>query len=289
MSRVTLWSCTFLLLPLLVQGCHLQHGLDAVGRGGDGGSPSRLDGGTTGPGDSSIATARDARVGPSDASRTLPDAGPRPGLDAGPPGDRLGEIWEGYIDKFEFPSGAGCDRLRIVFDSAPPGDGPRTGIVTFGCGAPLPPVTNPEVGYPDSASEIRIYEGFEYPITEGRVSMMGTRVQVQTDSLLVWSEWCALQAPVPLERRPGWGCLPEWDSTRDDSGCVLLSDTGALRVDCGKLALCWTSPVCQCNEAGCMVGTPSSFDIGLDFAVVGDRGDGTASLAPGRLHMRRTR
>lgn len=201
-------------------------------------------------------------------------------IDAGPH-DLRGETWEGYVEATMFASGS--DAVRIVFDSAPPGDGPRTGVVIFGAGEHPPAATDPDVGYPPGAFDPfglpppSLYEGFVYPITSASVE--GQRVRVSTSLGAVWSDWCPLQTSYPSDpSRPedsGYACLPNLGFSTGPDGCSLGDGTP---VDCHKLDLCMAgSNVCECTATGC-VAAPYP-EASFDFHVVGDNGDGTTILA----------
>lgn len=207
-----------------------------------------------------------------------------PHPDAGPMGDRAGDVWDGYIESYTSPSGS--DAVRIVFDSAT-GDGPRTGIVVFGEGVPPPPPTDPDVGYPPGVEHgiggdvAGPWEGFEYPIAEASVS--GARVRVAVDLGGFYTAWCGLQTPVAQdESGEQYGCLPNTGGGSSAEGCWYNDPitTEPVFVDCGKLFLCSQYQVCDCNAARCTSRPLQT--VSFDFRVTGDTGTGSVIL--GDLH-----
>ncbi len=242
-------------------------------------------------------TAAHVEAGAGDASTPAPatDSGARPPRDAGPPGDRGGDHWDGYIEAYTFDSGS--DRVRIVFDSAS-GDGARTGVVILGDGtAPAPP-TDANVGWPALPPGVpvggfaaQVLEGFEYPI--GNASVVGARVQVMFDYAALWTEWCALQTPVPNDvAASGYGCLPNTGGTTGPGACTYNDPiTGdPVPVDCGKFVLCSNALVCDCVATGCTASTDSGLgQVAFDFRVTADTGDGTVSLRGGTRNVHLTR
>lgn len=240
-------------------GCGLSHGTD----GTDGG-PSGTDGAT---------------------SPTRDGASSEIAIDAGPH-DLRGDTWEGYVEATTFESGS--DAVRIVFDSAPPGDGQRTGVVIFGVGEHPPVATDPDVGYPPGTFELLghrvpdLYEGFVYPITSA--SVVGQRVRVTISLGAVWSDWCGLQTPYPFDPSmpdTGYACLPNLGYSTGPDGCSLGDGTP---VDCHKLFLCMAgSNACGCDSTGCVA--LQHPDASFDFHVVGANGDGTTILAGSRANV----
>ena len=264
------------LVGVLVVGCSCSasHAGDTDGavRGGPDGAVTARDGGI-GPGVDA------GELGGPDTGVVGGDAGWTPPPYDGGWGDRSGDVWEGYVESYLFQSGS--DHVRIVFDSAS-ADGPRTGIVVFGAGAPPPPVSDPDVGYPPGigfgmSSNIDVpWEGFEYPIASASVS--GARVLVTVELGTLWSLWCSLQMPVPSE--PGssvYTCVPNTATVSEAGACYLLDDAGTrTRVDCGKLQLCHFDMVCSCDATSCR--SQPVHEITLDFHVVGTNGDGSVTL-----------
>ena len=194
----------------------------------------------------------------------------------------MGDVWEGYVESYAFPSGS--DAVRIVFDSAT-GDGLRTGIVVFGAGSPPPPPTDPVVGWRGGVEPYAsVAEGFEYRIESAQVSLDGTRVQVVVRAGQLWQRWCELQTP-RVYAGDSWSCVPNVAS-RTGSDCALIFGDGTEEpIDCLKLELCQRM-VCECNAAGCT--SALGGEVRLDFSVTANRGAGTTSLGGMRnVHLMR--
>jgi hypothetical protein len=135
-----------------------------------------------------------------------------------------------------------------------------------------------------------VYEGFYFTAT-GAI-FASPRVQLRIAQAEIWTQWCAMQTPVPqyggiadggcgaLYR---YGCLPNvgitWDTTTTPATCKIAScvDPTWAPVDCGKFRLC-TSPqdspgmhswltACDCTATACtvrLVGSPTlAFDMQL--------------------------
>lgn len=266
-------GCLLLLGALLASGCTGSHRAGPGDDGGDiwwdGGAPRGWDAGSGGtPGWDGGSLRRDA----------------------GPIGDRAGDVWEGYIEAYVFFSGS--DRVRIVFDSAT-GDGPRTGIVVFGAGVPPPPATDPDIGYPPDVDwgsrgfAGEAWEGYEYPIADGSVD--GARVRLRVPLGELWTDWCELQTSYPQDPSgTSYGCIPNTGGGTGPGGCYYNDPaTGApVAIDCAKFALCDLGSVCRCDATGCTGGEAGS--VSFDFHVMGDNGDGSVEIGGLRnVHLTR--
>jgi hypothetical protein len=171
-------------------------------------------------------------------------------------------VWDGYIENFQFTSGSDAIHVELDVSASPT----VTGTVLFG-GAPLlPPVSDPDVGYPsgldrDGPPGGLPYEGFQFTATDGDLTQ--DRLRFNVSRLEVWAGWCALQTPILSEGAdpPFYGCLIN-SYTWDDTGCI----SGNAPIDCGKLYLCNLSRTCECVDTGCTVesGEDLAFDLLLD-------------------------
>lgn len=201
----------------------------------------------------------------------------------------LSGVYAGYIESFTFPDGTDTIVMNLTFAS----DGTVTGTVYFGTGAPIPPATNPEVGYPpgytrDTADDSpSLLEGFEFPVLQG--SYAAPRLTLGLDPTQIWSQWCALQTPVPIYNGGGqdggcgafirYGCLPDLGIANSaDGGCLSAScqQPEQTPVDCGKAALC--QPVgspCTCTASACAVVPPSAPAVTFDMQVGSGTLDGS--------------
>jgi hypothetical protein len=273
MSRFLRFLCA-LGCAVLVSGCYDNH----LGDTSPDGHAIELDSSTTPPEDAGTSTTPDTGwtdvVVESDAALTpRRDAGLHPSSDGGPPGDRAGDLWEGYIEALAFSSGS--DHVRIQLDSAS-GSGPATGYVTFGADVALPaPASDPNVGWPTPATYGfgQLIEGYPYRFVDGTVS--ADRVQITIDLGSPWASWCEMQFPVPLT--PGatqYGCLPNTSGLSGDVCGYLEPETNIwIEVDCGRARLCGIGGACLCDASTCTARRSPGMPI--DFHVVGNTGTGT--------------
>jgi hypothetical protein len=159
--------------------------------------------------------------------------------------------WTGYIDGYQFPSGSNAIRFAL-------GIGQVTGMVVLGSGPPLPPATDPNVGYPPEyhpANGVYWAEGFAYSIVYGEAAPWSLQFAIMNGEL--WSGWCAEQTPVAGSSM----CLPNWpgDHIIGTNGspdqCYQQDPANGRKtvVDCGKYDLCITSAVCACSAPACVV------------------------------------
>jgi len=134
---------------------------------------------------------------------------------------------DGETRVYHFPSGSSQFALDIA--SRPDGFGgvELTGHITFGAGEPLPPPTDPDVGYPVGFSyleafsygansiagnpdtDLAPFEGFSYAFTIEHVRTDGESIDVPDGVLdLTYSlsepldPWCQLQTPYPTQDPP---------------------------------------------------------------------------------------
>jgi hypothetical protein len=184
--------------------------------------------------------------------------------------------WTGYLENFsELPSGS--DSVTIELQPGP--DGAAIGWVSFGAGAPPPPATDGERGYPPDHSlgfgsnPPLVVEGIRYTVREARWQDRRLRFSVATRE--VWNDWCKLQKSFPLDaRNEEFACIPNDGFTWGDQCKV-----GDVPIDCGKLGLCMLGrSVCQCDAAGCQFDT-SSARVQFDLALDGNSGMGSGSVA----------
>lgn len=213
--------------------------------------------------DGSDASDDSGDVGASDSG-----AGP----DTGTGDEGLVGTWVGYGDAFELRSGSDRIELRIAgVDEA----GQITATLLLGePGSPLPPPTDPDVGYPEGWAPIgsaggELFERFEYTVT-GTFDDSLSRLEASYGPYEVWSQWCALQTSVPWDEE-SYACLPNCGFSIGGGSCQLMGCSQDGPVDCVKLELCLGTSVCSCEADGCTV--PSE-GIPLDLHLDGDSLEG---------------
>jgi hypothetical protein len=167
-------------------------------------------------------------------------------------GERLEDYaaeWEGYAEANSFADGS--DKVRITLDAS--GDG----TLEIGDSAPMPPATNPNVGYPlKSRPEVDIviqllFPGVSYPISAATVE--SARIRFWINPWDVERDWCALQTSFPVTGSVhSHLCVSASTGQRSfsTSTCYLNEGDSLVPVDCDKRNLCW-SDACACDEAGC--------------------------------------
>jgi hypothetical protein len=206
------------------------------------------------PGTTSSETAPTTSSSTTDATTGPPevDDGPHPSLTG---------VWIGYVEGTSFPSGSDAIRLVINADDCSP-----TGTMTLGEGDPLPPVTDPDVGYPDGFGlefpGSRWYEGTAYTATG--IDISDLRLQLDVNFGEVWNDWCELQEPI--ERYDGYySCVDANAWSFDGEVCLIQTPEGDIPHDCGHLALC-AYGACSCDESGCegAPGGGASLDVAID-------------------------
>jgi hypothetical protein len=165
------------------------------------------------------------------------------------------------------------------------------GTFEVGNAPPLPPATDPEVGYPawvdvrTGYPDSEPYEGFVYALQNA--SLTSIRLVFSVNPNQVWAGWCAMQTPAFVPLGPGaYDCLPYGAGGYDQTGCYFGTPTDRQPVDCGKLALCGQiaqQHVCACDACACR-----SADGGwtVDLVRNGDRLDGTLQSPAGyTIHL----
>lgn len=246
----------------------------------DSGAPS--DGAVVQPGDDG------ATVQPGDGGGSPDSSSPSP-----PSG-----VYTGYIASYMFPDGSDTVKMTLTFD----GSGDVTGTVYFGNAAPLPPPTDPNVGYPPGYSAFgnatTPYEGFDFTVLGGTYAA-SPRVQLSIYQQEIWKAWCALQTAYPeyawdgeadagcTGSVTGYACLPLGGSfTSSGTQCSISTceDPAGMPVDCGKLTLCGAlgGSACTCDASACSDPTPSTGNVAFDMRLDGDMLSGTVTgLASG--------
>jgi hypothetical protein len=244
----------FFVGGVLAGGCSSNHLLGDLGAGGSAGSAGSGDG-----------LGGQAGSGPV-------------GVDAGYPGDAspLGatQMWTGYLENFQFPSGS--DVVRLSFATDPTGD-VVVGTVTFGAGSPPPPATDPDTRYPPGPTQIStttVVEGFPYTIARG--TLTASRLRFTIWETEVWTMWCALQTPVP---NSPW-CLPNEGASI--AGPDLCYQT--VQVNCDKLTLC-LGGVCACTGAGCVVSYFGGVEFDMALSLNGADGSITGQLGDHNIRL----
>jgi hypothetical protein len=257
----------------------LSTGAAGASNGGNGGSTSTGGAGAHG-------AAQDAAVdeftGGFDVATASTDAGTsRP--EVGP----LGPVqsWTGYVENYTFPSGSSVIHLTYATDA----NGNVAGQIVFGQGAPPPPATNPNVGYPPAIDSyaffanssplgpltLYIAEGYSYALDLGTLVSDRLRFDVPLNQL--WAGWCALETS---------STCPPLNATADPSTQTCSQDTTAagdpMPIDCGKAVLCGRvlSP-CDCSGSGpCKLSTRENSQA-FDIFVTGETASGSSTLGGG--------
>ena len=211
-------------------------------------------------------------------------------------GSQLGDYaasWDGYAEAFSFaPDGSG--RVRLTIDM----NGQGT-LEVGNAAAPLPPPTDPNLGYPVGGYTVSgglttpgigtltaLAEGFRYPLHAAAVS--ANRIQLGIDARDLYKQWCPLQtsyAP-PSGLDYPYACLPlNGAMTIPGQGCQVTELDGTSHpVDCLKLDLCFAGVACNCTATSCVAntvpdGTPvGQYEIQIDGAL-----DSTGSTFTGTL------
>jgi hypothetical protein len=204
------------------------------------------------------------------------------GVDAGYPGDAssLGatQLWTGYLENYQFPSGS--DAVKLSFATDPAGD-VVAGTVTFGAGSPPPPATDPDTRYPPGPTQIStttVVEGFPYTIARGTLTASRLRFTIwQTE---VWTGWCALQTPVPNSPL----CVA--NAGYSIGGSDLCYQQG-VQVNCDKLTLC-DGQVCACTGAGCAVNYFGGVEFDMALSTNGADGSITGQLGDHNIRLTQT-
>jgi len=202
-----------------------------------------------------------------------------------------------YTGTIEQTPGSSSDAIPVVARIVFADDQTVTGTVFFGDGPPLPPPTDPSVGYPPSANGPAPNlspDGFAYTILGG--ADVGGHVTFSILMNQLWKQWCELETPVPLyasdvanDTNPadlmGYGCLPNASvaELHPDGGaapvCQLQwSDGTSMPVDCGKALLCRPPiDVCTCTQTSCTVDVKAPGNAAFDLTLSGSSLDGRVS------------
>jgi hypothetical protein len=181
--------------------------------------------------------------------------------------------WDGYAEAYTFqPSGS--DQVHLVLD------GSGSGTLHVGDETPLPPPTDPSVGYPPGVSQglkYPLWDNFLYPVHGARVQT--DRIQVGINPNDIESAWCALQTPIPdVETNTNgkgadattttttfYGCLPNLGTQSGTTDCALIAMDGTKTpVDCDKLYLCNDIRACNCTADSCSSNWQPAGDAGPD-------------------------
>jgi len=209
--------------------------------------------------------------------------------DAGFPGDVLGlgevQSWTGYIENYQ-AARAPTDVINLSFASDP--NGVVVGSMTFGTGAPPPPATDPNVGYPPGVGlpigQPYIAVGFPYTMANG--SLVGQRLRFNVRPAELWTGWCELQVPSD----DGGFCVPNWgySTTGDFHTCTMMNPVThqTVAVDCAKLFLC-TPPawVCTCSSTTCLPNFVNG-DVSVDVTLADTTASGSlADEIDGNIHL----
>jgi hypothetical protein len=149
---------------------------------------------------------------------------------------------DGQATVYAFPSGSTRIEVEVALDA----DYGLVGHITFGAGEPLPPVTNPDVGYPPgvdyepligypipndgsapstflaTTADLPPFEGFSYDVRLGSSTNDGEVpdgvVGFHFNANQPLSPWCAQQTSYPGESS-GYSCVPSFGgSFESDSG-----------------------------------------------------------------------
>jgi len=195
--------------------------------------------------------------------------------------------WNGYFAN----AGPPWDSLRLVILGASEAGG-LCGTLTIGMGKPLPPATNPDVGYPPGMEivgfGVPLVQGYSFTLLQGTVQ--ASRVRFGVAYAQVWRGWCALQSVCPDWLNTGpvqiLGCAPNGPAQASPGGCTITNPMSGemITIDCNKYHLC--SPdigVCDCTQAGCAARAGSNVTFDMLFQNDELSGSGSVSGAPVRF------
>jgi hypothetical protein len=194
--------------------------------------------------------------------------------------------WNGYVENFNGPP---WDTLRLVVLGASEGTG-LCGTLTIGTGAPPPPATDPNVGYPPGVEIVPFGQplivGYSYTLLEG--SIQGSRVRFSIGLREVWREWCRLQSVCADKINPGqYACVPNGPAHASESGCVVTDPSSHedQLFDCNKFHLCnIAGGACHCTESGCFAEPSPSMTFDLQLRDAELSGSGTSQGSPVRFY-----
>lgn len=157
--------------------------------------------------------------------------------------------WDGYVEAYQFESGS--DRLRVALDQN------GHGAIQFGDAPPIPPFSNPDLGYPpgtpinflEYSAEVP-EEGFDYPLYDASVTQ--GRIKFTVWGTDIAADFCAAQTHIlpSLAYPSGYTCSLVGDSwAMDDEDTCRGSFPGAGPVDCGQVQTC--QKACICSATSC--------------------------------------
>lgn len=198
--------------------------------------------------------------------------------------------WDGYAEAYTFDSDS--DALRIRLDEN------GKGVLQVGTAAPLPPPTDPTVGYPPAYAGKPVgefpkeppgglYSGFSYTVEEAVVENSRLRLSVNPDEVL--KAWCELQTPVlddsnSTPEQEYYLCIPNATIGEDaEGGCwIETPESGVEPIDCRRRGLCDYGGLCYCTADGCSLKPvpESGYSVNLDATLEsnGDVLEGTLLL-----------
>ena len=200
--------------------------------------------------------------------------------------------WQGYIENFQFRSGS--DTAELTMEPHP--GGALTGHIRFGTDV-LPPVTNPDVFYPESGADAAAapgfqptdgwdvylpYEGFDFTVLQPELT--ADRLRFAIDPREIWQSWCELQSPHPYPSAPsGFRCVYGASTANYTDGTCSQEDPIThmdVAMDCGRIYLCGS--VCECTADACSY--TSEPKIYFDLLVAGERADGSVAELRDEMH-----
>ncbi len=198
-------------------------------------------------------------------------------------------IWDGYVEAYRFDSGS--DRLRVALDRN------GHGSIQFGDAPPIPPFSNPDVGYPPGVpfnfigySAAIPHEGFDYPLYDANVTQ--GRIKFTAWGTDIVADFCAAQIHIvpSLARPTGYTCSLTGDGWAMGDEDTCSNPRTAEPIDCGQIQTCFKS--CNCSETSCTTVRHPGSELVFD-GVLRDRGhslDGTLVLLDAqRVTVRLTR
>jgi hypothetical protein len=199
--------------------------------------------------------------------------------------------WQGYAEAFEFDSAG--EEVRITLDQL------GQGSIAFGHGDPLPPFSDPQVGYPESdpfdtlgffPSYDAPRSGFEYPVHDATVDDGRIRFIAWGTDLV--ADWCAAQPSYydDANQPAAYTCSPAGRSfAQGDEGCFTGSALNPTVHDCGVVKICMTG--CECDESSCAALHRPGDELKLDGALESVTGNlvGTLVVNDDRVTVRLVR
>jgi hypothetical protein len=260
-------------------------------------------------------TGLDSSQAPESASNEAAVDSPVEAADDGPVeggDDTLSGHYTGYIESFAFDDGSDVVSLDLSLQP----DDSITGTVYFAFadgGAPLPPATDPNVGYPPALGPSRsnlpdIYEGFFFTMQGGTYT--APRVQLSIRQAELWTQWCAIQTPVAKYANAtpdascgvdlyAYGCLGDVGYSMNGgfpATCTAFTcqDPTPTPIDCLKLGLCSTvllptgstswPTACACTATGCTAALVGSAVVAFDMRFGAGALNGSVTAPDGQVH-----